>query len=70
MTAQEAKQGAIQARLNQIQNEVLKYVDQGLFEMRIEKLTPEQTQYLQDNGFRVREIIQKGGSTWDINWEQ
>lgn len=70
LTAKVAHDLAVQARINKIIESVVEAVNNGMFELRTEKLTPEQIQYLQDNGFKVREIVQKAGSTWDINWEQ
>jgi len=70
MTAQEAYEASVKARLDGVIEFITKATGAGLFEMRIEKLTPDQVQYLKDNNFKVREIQQKGGSTFDINWEQ
>ena len=70
MTAQEAYEAAKLARVNKVIEGITDATNAGFFETRIEKLTFEQIEYLQTNGFKVREIQQKGGSTYDINWEQ
>lgn len=70
MTAIEAKEQAVQARIKAIEEYITGAVNQGLFEIRIDKLTPEQTTYLEENGFKVRHILQKAGhDCHDINWE-
>lgn len=68
MTAAEAKTLAIASRIQNIEEVIRAAANNGLFETRAEKLTIEQKEFLLQNGYNIREIEQKGGSTWEIKF--
>jgi len=69
MNKEELKQLAITARLLQIEQKLTAAANDGLYEIRLPKMFPEQITYVKAIGLKCREIEQKDGSEHEINWE-